>query len=61
MKIDIHENTGLIYLTSQTSDDLYLLGRIAAKLNGSQSEAADGKGNKRVTLKADDVIKKLAA
>lgn len=36
MKIKCHENTGLVYISTETADDQFHLGKLASKLQGSQ-------------------------
>lgn len=59
MKITTHENTGLIYLKTETPEDHFTLGRITAKFGKAQAfEQAGGQLEACIEKKA--LIKLLA-
>lgn len=47
MKVELHQGTGLCYITTETPDDQYMLGKLSAKIKGSRVYS-DGDGSRRM-------------
>lgn len=58
MKITVHSNTNFVYLETESADDQYILGRIAAKL-GQNSFMAD-KGQRKIDVDFAKILELLS-
>lgn len=61
MKIKVHEITRQVYISTENTKELYVLGRLSAKfVKSSVCSSNDGSGNKELTIGVEELINKLA-
>ncbi len=60
MKISVRQECGYVDLETESVEDVYCIGRIAAKFSGHAGITHDGSGKRRLELDLEKVVEKLA-